>query len=358
MPVAFTNRSKLQPTVVAKIASLTVLAAITILASGCQSRQSSQPGTRDNTATRILSGSPPVISPSAKYTAQEFTWFDKDRQRSVPAVIYLPKDAQNVPLVVFSHGLGGTRYGYSNFGKYWADNGIASVHLQHFGSDRAIWTSQGFAVLSALKAAASQENAVARAQDVSFALDTLESDSSFVGKIDFRKIAVGGHSFGANTALMAAGAQFNLNDKTISYGDKRIKAALVLSAPALPSSQNAKTVYGKIAIPTLHLTGTHDFTPIPGAVTTAEMRREPYDAIQGPVKYLGIYDGGRHSMFNDRTRDVSAENIKAAARSTSVQFFRSVFEPTEISSPIKEALKSDARLRLDKEYLFSWEATN
>jgi predicted dienelactone hydrolase len=337
------------------------IATLVTLTAACQSGGAVPPNQNGNITSpsgRLFPASPPPIDPLAKYTAQEFTWFDKDRQRSVPAIVYLPKDALNIPVVVFSHGLGGSRYGYSNFGKYWADNGIASVHLQHAGSDRSIWTSQGLAVLSALKLAVSQENAVARAQDVSFALDMLEADSTFAGKIDFRKIAVGGHSFGANTALMAAGAQFSIGAKTISYGDKRVKAALVMSAPALPSSQDAKAAYSKINIPTLHLTGTHDHTPIPGAITTAEMRREPYDAIQGPSKYLGIYDGGRHSMFNDRTRDQSAENIKSAARATSLQFFRSVFETTEVSTPIKQALKSDDRGRLDKEYLFSWEALN
>jgi predicted dienelactone hydrolase len=337
------------------------IVSLVTLTAACQSGSlvsSSQNGGAAGTSSRLFSASPPTIDPLAKYTAQEFTWFDKNRQRSVPAIVYLPKDALNIPVVVFSHGLGGSRYGYSNFGKYWADNGIASVHLQHAGSDRSIWTSQGLAVLSALKLAASQENAVARAQDVSFALDMLEADSTFAGKIDFRKIAVGGHSFGANTALMAAGAQFNIGTKTISYGDDRVKAALIMSAPALPSSQDAKSAYSKIRIPTLHLTGTHDHTPIPGAVTTAEMRREPYDAIQGASKYLGVYDGGRHSMFNDRTRDQSAENIKSAARSTSLQFFRSVFETAEVSTPIKQALKSDDRGRLEKEYLFSWEALN
>ena len=305
----------------------------------------------------------PPVDPNASYTVQEFAWKDSTRNREIPAVLYLPKSvsveaASKVPLVVFSHGLGGSRYSYSHLGKFWASNGIATIALQHAGSDRAIWTSQGFAVLGTLKSAANLENAIARAVDVTFAIDALGADELVKDKIDFGKVAVAGHSFGANTALLSAGAQFYQEKKLTSYGDKRIKAAVVLSAPALPASENAMEVYGKIRIPTLHLTGTHDHTPIPGAVTTADMRRQPYDAIQGASKYLGVYDGGRHNMFNDRARDATSEAIKESARVTSLQFFRSVFDSPDIQAKYQEVLRNGARARLDKEKLFNWESTN
>jgi predicted dienelactone hydrolase len=338
---------------------LIIVFALTSVSVGCQSGSQNIAGvtnTSTSWATRPLQA--PSIDPDANFTAQEFVWKDAKRNREVPAVLYLPKSSAKVPLVVFSHGLGGSRYGYSNLAKYWAANGIATVALQHPGSDRAIWTSQGLAVLSALKSAANLENAVARALDVSFAIDALDTEIGVKEKIDFNKIAVGGHSFGANTALLSAGAQFYEGNKLVTYGDKRVKAALVLSAPALPSSENAREVYGKIRIPTLHLTGTQDNTPIPGAVTTAEMRREPYDAIQGVTKYLGIYDGGRHSMFNDRTKDATSEAIKEAARITSLQFFRSVFDGSDGQSNYQVTLRDSARARLDRDKLFSWESTN
>jgi predicted dienelactone hydrolase len=331
---------------------------------GCQSNGPSSSTTASTSSAWALRPlQTPPVDLNASYTVQEFAWRDSKRSREIPAVLYLPKSssaetANKVPLVIFSHGLGGSRYSYSHLGKYWASNGIATVALQHPGSDRAIWTSQGLAVLSALKSAANLDNAIARAVDVTFAIDTLGTEDLTKDKIDFGKVAVAGHSFGANTALLSAGAQFYQENKLTSYGDKRIKAAVVLSAPALPASENAKEVYGKIRIPTLHLTGTQDHTPIPGAITTAEMRREPYDAIQGASKYLGIYDGGRHSMFNDRTRDATSEAIKESARVTSLQFFRSVFAPADLQVKYQDALRDGARARLDKEKLFNWESTN
>ena len=338
---------------------IAITALIAFAISACQSNsgqtgqaaQTQRPDWRSAQQISPLSS----IPTNANYTAQEVNWFDSKRQRSIPAVLYLPKTDQPAPLIVFSHGLGGTRYGYSGFGKYWASKGMASIHLQHPGSDRAVWTSQGFAVLSALKAAANTDNAVARALDVTFALNTLAADTDLAKRINFEKIGVGGHSFGANTALMSAGAQFQQDGKALGFGDKRIKAALVMSPPALPTSLDPKYVYRPIQIPTLHLTGTQDNTPIPGAITTADMRRESYDAIPAGPKYLGIYDGGKHAMFNDRTRDDVNSAIKQSAYELSLKFFNSVFNAAEQSAG---DLRDNSRAKLDKEHLFSWEASN
>src|SRR4051812_27891204 len=67
-------------------------------------------------------------------------WRDVKRDRAVPVKIYYPKEiAAPCPVVVFSHGLGGSREGYEYLGNYWASRGYVSVHLQHIGSDSAVW---------------------------------------------------------------------------------------------------------------------------------------------------------------------------------------------------------------------------
>jgi len=71
----------------------------------------------------------------------DFDWVDEARRRPVPVRLYLPNQdpSKQAPLVVFSHGLGGSRNGYSYFGSYLAQHGVASLHLQHVGSDRSLW---------------------------------------------------------------------------------------------------------------------------------------------------------------------------------------------------------------------------
>ena len=74
------------------------------------------------------------VDPSL-FTTQIFQWKDAARDRSVPAKLYLPASAQlgegTVPLVVFSHGIGGSKDGYSYLGRYFAAQGYASLHVQN-----------------------------------------------------------------------------------------------------------------------------------------------------------------------------------------------------------------------------------
>ncbi|MEY3104809.1 MAG: hypothetical protein RJA72_841, partial [Pseudomonadota bacterium] len=72
----------------------------------------------------------------------DFELFDIFRQRPVPVRLHLPQRASAespVPLIVFSHGLGGSRMGYSYLARHWANAGLASLHPQHVGSDNSVW---------------------------------------------------------------------------------------------------------------------------------------------------------------------------------------------------------------------------
>jgi predicted dienelactone hydrolase len=281
----------------------------------------------------------------------DFDWFDDSRGRLVPARLYQPRNAAAAPLVVFSHGLGGSRYGYSHLGRYWAAHGIAALHVQHAGSDRALWSAPALSLFSTLRAAATEENAIARVGDVSFALDRVLADPKLAHAVDARKIAVAGHSFGANTALLAAGATFRDGARVLAFRDARVRAAIVLSAPSLPQGLDAGEVYAPIRVPTLHLTGTADVTQIPGLSTSPEERRIPFDMIPATPRYLGVFEGGRHSAFSDWANDPTAAAIKATTRSLTLAFLREVFEP---GSRSEEALAAQARLRADT--LAAWES--
>lgn len=68
-------------------------------------------------------------------------WVDTARDRVVPARLYWPAASTRkspVPLIVFSHGLGGSRKGYSYLGEGWSARGTASLHIQHVGSDESL----------------------------------------------------------------------------------------------------------------------------------------------------------------------------------------------------------------------------
>ena len=98
------------------------------------------------TAAGVHEKTAPLVPPYAaerKLLATHFLrldWTDAARGRTVPAKIYYPTDAAGpFPVIVFSHGLGGTREAYEYLARQWAANGYVSVHLQHPGSDDIPW---------------------------------------------------------------------------------------------------------------------------------------------------------------------------------------------------------------------------
>jgi predicted dienelactone hydrolase len=257
----------------------------------------------------------------------------------VPARLYLPRadgqsaDHGKVPLVVFSHGLGGSRFGYSQLGRHWAEQGFASLHLQHKGSDRAVWTSGVFALVNNLQAAASDANAIARAQDVSFGITSLLAQPALASRIDAQRIAVAGHSYGANTALLVAGAsvarEVDGQPRRMSFRDDRVRAAVVLSAPPFYGEGDMRPILQAVQIPTLHVTGSEDVIRVPGYRSDPQDRVEVFKAIPGGAqaapKALAVFTGATHAIFTDRTDRAGPElnqRVKAATRELTTLFLR------------------------------------
>ena len=265
----------------------------------------------------------------AEASAREFDWVDGARHRSVPVRLYWPESAKPVPLVVFSHGIGGSRRGYSYLGEYFAANGIASLHLQHVGSDRSLWTGSMLDLLGRLQDAAREREALERVRDLSFALDMLLAHSQYSGLIDRNRIAAAGHSYGANTAMLAAGASVLREGRRLEVRDPRIKAALLLSAPPFYGDADLKAILQSITLPTLHVTATEDVIRIPGYYSPASDRIAVFDAVGSPLKALAVFEGGSHSIFTSRGGTGGAAlnpQVKTATRELALAFLQRVFE--------------------------------
>lgn len=247
----------------------------------------------------------PYESPVQSTDVWRAQWHDAKRNRDVPVKIYYPKANGPFPVIMFSHGLGGTRETYQYLGEYWAQHGFIVVHMQHIGSDDATWRGGGG--MAGLRAAITPKNALDRPHDVSFCIDQitkLNTDPtwSLHGKLDLSHIGMAGHSFGANTTLMVSGMKMPLATQNVA--DPRIKCAIPMSAPA-PMLKNYDTIYGSIKIPTFHMTGTEDTSPVDRANTTPLDRRIPYDHITGADSYLNTFTGGDHMVFSGRPRNTA-----------------------------------------------------
>lgn len=244
-------------------------------------------------------------------------WTDTGRDdRVVPFRIYVPSNTPSPdrtsaphPVVIFSHGLGGSREGYEYLGRHWASHGYVSVHLTHIGSDRSLIADARTAaeVLPALrKAAADPRNTINRPLDVRFALDQLQAmdrDGKLPAKLDLQRIGMAGHSFGAFTTNAIAGQNFSgVRGGGRSFVDPRVKAVIPMSTPRgrLATDAQRDSAYGSITVPSLHMTGTLDHGTIDSA--TAADRRIPFDHAKNCERWLITFIGGDHMVFSGRSR--------------------------------------------------------
>ena len=250
----------------------------------------------------------PLAIPANKPAAPlDLTVHDKKRERDVPLRVYLPVTTQPAPVVLFSHGLGGTREGSSYLGLHWAARGYAVVFLQHAGSDSSVWKDKPPAErMRSMQSAANLENLLARTQDVPAVLDQLEkwnkdSEHPLAGKLDLTRIAMSGHSFGAVTTQAVSGQSFPRRGQR--FTDPRIKAALVFS-PSSPKLGDATTAFAGVKIPWMLFTGTKDIARIGNqtiGVPDMSSRLAVYPALPAGGKYEVVFHEADHSAFTDRS---------------------------------------------------------
>ncbi len=271
----------------------------------------------------------------------DLDWHDSARNRVVPVRLYWPDAAARgapVPLIVFSHGIGGSRAGYSHLGRHWAEQGYASLHVQHVGSDNQLWRGNVFTLSGRLQQATQESEAIARVADLRFALDQLLAGERGAS-IDTARIVAAGHSYGAMTAMLAAGARVERGGKPLALRDARIHAAILMSAPPFYGEADFAPILGVVGIPTLHLTTTEDVIRVPGFHSPQSDRLRVFEATGSSLKVLAVFEGGSHSVFMDRRGSgPAAQQIRAATRELSTIFLRRVFDDKVDSSASQAGL--------------------
>lgn len=306
-----------------------VALAVLALAALCAHPATSATALATPNAQTPVDGAAGVSVDPARFSTQTFQWKDSDRDRAVPAKLYLPAGhklgAGTVPLVVFSHGIGGSMDGYTYLGRFFAAHGYASLHVQHVGSDRQIWWGNPLKLASRLTDAAQDSEALNRVKDVKFALGSLLGDP--VGKIiDVKRLIAAGHSYGANTTMLLVGAKVDLNGSTVWVKDPRFSAAILISAPPFYGLGDPLKIVSGIDVPTLHITATADDIQIPGYNSGVADRLALFQATGASTqaaKVLAVFKDGSHSIFTDRmgTGGVALNpQIKVATRQLALAF--------------------------------------
>lgn len=234
---------------------------------------------------------------------------DKARDKHIRFKIYFPETGTKFPLILFSHGFGGNKNGFAPVGKHWASHGFVVIHPTHFDglapSSGLLEPAPTTSLLSQTRLGSIRnrisepKNIRDRVQDFVVILDEIDNLAKLVprltGKVDESKIGVGGHSFGAYTAMLIGGTTVNLGkDFASSYADKRIKCILPISAQGTGQQGLTRDSWKNVRIPMMVITGTNDR----GVGNQGyEWKMEPYEYSGPGDKFLVVIDGANHFSF-------------------------------------------------------------
>ncbi len=246
-------------------------------------------------------GPPPAAVVSTEVVISRGEWIDPARGgRAVPYKLYMPAGPGPFPVVIHSHGLGGSRETSTFILEAVAAAGIAVVAIQHPGSDTSILPTGSLEGVTAADLRMAPGAAANRFADLPFVvrqLDGMAAEGPLKGRLDMSRLGMSGHSFGALSTLVAVGQSLGAISPAF-LREPRIDAAIVYS-PNKPRNMDAGPALAGVATPILHFTGTEDVSPV-DLEKTAWERTLPFQTITAADQFLIYLTGGDHRVFSGR----------------------------------------------------------
>jgi dienelactone hydrolase len=263
-----------------------------------------------------------------------------------------PAKGHGLPIIVFSHGNGQSLYGYGPLVDWWAAHGFVVIQPTHLDSRtlrlaqddprrRLLWRS--------------------RVEDLKRVIDQLDVIEKAVppitGRLDHRRIAVSGHSWGAQTASMLLGARHPHpeNGSVVDVFDDRVKAGVLFAVPGRGGADLSPFAaerfpfmhpdFSHMRTPTLVVAGDNDY----GRMTTRgpDWWADAYVLSSGSKCLLTVF-GGEHSLGGipgyeaAETTDENPDRVAALQR-LSWAYLRSTLYPADHAWPeAVAALKESA----------------
>jgi predicted dienelactone hydrolase len=266
-----------------------------------------------------------------------------------------------VPVVLFSHGGGGSREGNPLLGEHLASHGMVCVHLQHEGTDDRAFRRNPRSIRDA---ANDPKLCVDRFHDVAFAVLQIEKNQLTQGlrdRLDSTRIGISGHSLGGITTQVIAGQHVTGFEQQFCL--TKLRGAVILS-PSPPRSGfgDSATAFRNMRLPMLSITGTAD-TP-PDRSFPAKDRRIPFDRTSTVDQWLLVLDGATHFTFSgnlERPRIAAllpgmeadpklAENHEKVKAVTLAFWRRTLFDDQNAKVLLLNTLPTDVRSRGSLEY--------
>lgn len=229
---------------------------------------------------------------------------DAKRGKDLPVRFLIPKSAGPFPVIIFSHGAGGSGQNYFSLTGYWATHGYVVIQPTHDDSI-ALRKEKGEPVPASPRELVDEyrfntDDWTNRVRDVTLIMDSLADLEKRVpqlkGKVDQKSIGVGGHSYGAFTTQMIGGALLDMPNgpKAQSFGDRRPRALMLLSPQGKTQNGLTESSWKNMTRPTMSMTGSND-TAVMGRL--ASWREDPFTYSPPGDKYLVFINGAFHMSF-------------------------------------------------------------
>ena len=227
---------------------------------------------------------------------------------------YYPSEPGRFPVIIFSHGLGGSRRAFSDLNTLLASYGYVVLAPDHpdagifydlvshgelkgkLGLNESV-IKQGLAATK--KRLGGRSPVLARLvqiKELLSALPTIQQHlPQFRGRFNMHKIGMAGHSFGAFTTEMMSGVLVVPGRHFAGLPDSRIKAVEIISGSGDKALVRVNRKAGAAGdLPMLVITGTRDNPP---SGEGYRWREQPFSKSPPGKKFLLLMDGATHDSF-------------------------------------------------------------
>ncbi|MEU9349214.1 chlorophyllase [Streptomyces sp. NPDC048278] len=246
-----------------------------------------------------------------------------DRGQDLHVRVTAPTSGHNLPVVVFSHGMTLGMDDYAPLVDFWAARGFVVIQPTHLDSLGLSPDDPRTPLIWRI-----------RTDDLTRILDRLDVVAAvpgLVGRIDRDRIAVAGHSWGAQTASTLAGARVVDADgvPSESMGDSRVKAAVLLCVPGTGGADLSPLAaqyfpfmnpdFAELKTSSLVVAGDHDQSPL--TVRGPDWFTDGYRLSPGATDLLTLFGaehglGGIQGSNDTRTTDESPERVAIVQQAT------------------------------------------
>ncbi|AUY53358.1 alpha/beta fold hydrolase [Streptomyces sp. CB01881] len=286
-----------------------------------------------NTTNAQKTAGAPTLVVSAKPVILSAPGRGEDLQVRVSA----PATGGDLPVIVFSHGFGWSMNGYAPLADFWAAHGFVVLQPTHLDSRTLGLPAEDPRTPRIWRF---------RIEDLKRVLDGLDvleaSVPGLAGRLDRERIAVAGHSWGAQTASTLLGARVLDSDAVPGedLSDPRVKAGVLLALTgsgddltpfAAENFPFMRPSFDTMTAPALIVAGDNDQSHL--STRGPDWFTDPYTYSPGSKSLLTLF-GAEHSLGGIPGYEAAETTDENPARVALVQqlttaFLRSALHPED-----------------------------